>query len=85
MKIGYRMVLTEITDDNEENHYYDDDNDDDTKHMIYDDAWWSQHLWCSATETCEVRNLRGLHYFTGCWSVREVKFHEQGSKYDNKG
>ena len=33
----------------------------------------------------KAENLRGLHYFAGCWSVREVKFHEHGSIYDNKG
>ena len=65
--MGYGMVLTERTDDNEENHYNDDDNDD-TKHMIHDDAWWSQHLWCSVTETCEVHE-QGSKYDNKGWKI----------------
>ena len=42
-------------------------------HRIYSAAW------------SEAENPRGLNHFTGCWSVREVKFHEQGSICDDKG
>ena len=41
-------------------------------HSIYGAAW------------PKAQNLWGLHYFTGYWSVREVKFHEQDRKYDNE-
>ena len=76
------MVLTDNTDDNEENHYNEDKNGDDTRYMIHDDAWQSQHLGCSVAEGSKPVSIT---YFTRYWSVREIKFHEQGSKYDNKG
>ena len=77
--MGYVMVLTDRTDDNEDNHYNDDNNDDDTRCMVHD---------CHSiygTGWPKDQNLWGLHYFTGYWSMREVKFHQQGRKYDNKG
>ena len=77
------MVLTDRTDDNEENLY-----NDNKKLMMIEDTWYmmtldGQNIYGAAWP--KSQNVWGLHYFTGYWSVREVKFHEQGSKCDNKG
>ena len=69
-------VLTDRTDNDDNNDDDDDDDDDDDGDDDDDDD--------DAIYMMMHEDMWG-HYATGCLSVREIKFNEQDSRYDDKG